>query len=329
METNYLKFLPAPKKNFRIKGLLVIALFITFSACEKNENDDPVVEIDDKLDLLNDLSAVWNLESGYSEFFHSTVKEFRWLDNVCENAVDGNGNPLPQEFDDKTVFSKAYNYTNALSVYNQLLTTTMNDPFDTLVNFTIPKNEYEDAYTKSNITVNYSYDLTIKKNGEYKVSVIYNHFEPDYPLYYNDEIEMQYGQSFSGTSEYVGNWYLSDNDFGLNQGIRFEGFPLIVVHILPVYDLTDITDIRFEFNYVSGIDFTTEDMLFEIENLTDTAMTLSFSENKNSYSQIANQEFEAYFNNFQVDCQGVFTEVTVKNKNQYLSFKSDGIDAED
>ncbi len=318
--------------------ILIIGFFLLAlsTSCDKNNNSgagliDTLYVVDTtKYEILNKLSAVWQLESGYSEKFYSQDTEFRWLDDDCEDAVDGLLNPLPQEFEDQTVLSRSFNYADALATYNQLLATTEDDPYDTLVGYHIPKNEYEDAHSKSNVNINFNYELIIKKTGEYKIYITYNYYEDNYPLYPDDALETQYGKTFSGTFEYVDNWYFIDNSIGSNPGLLFEGFPLPMVDIIPVYDLTDIQDIQFLFNYVSGIGFKNNQLTFSIEDINHTNLTISATDNESSFMQSTDNEFEAYLlNGTSIDCEGIFTESNVVNQNIYLEFSSDGYDVEE
>ncbi|MEA3446776.1 MAG: hypothetical protein U9R19_18830 [Bacteroidota bacterium] len=310
----------------KLNKTLLIALSIMlalpfFNSCRRGEKD-PFLSLKSRNSRI---SAVWTLESGYYEVFYSQVREFRWADDECEEAADGNSIPLPLEFDDETTLSKTYNFSDALATYNQTLTTTVENPMDTIVGFTIPKNEFEDAHTKPNVSINFDYELTIKKNGEYKIYITYNHFEDNYPLYPDDAIEMQYGKTFSGTFEYVDNWHWTDNSLGTREGIMFDGFPLPIVNVTPIYDLTDITDIRFEFNFVNNIGFHNSDLIFELEKLMSKEMTFIGFDNENFYYQNQDQEFEGYLDGGEsIDCQGIYTETTVNNINYYFQFTSDG-----
>ncbi len=310
------------KSNKTLLIALSILLTLPFlNSCRRGEKD-PFLSLKSRNSRI---SAVWTLESGYSEKYYSLDREFRWNDqDDCEDAIDGNSNQLPKEFEDETVLSKAFNYSDALATYDQLLTTTEEDPFDTLVNEVIPKNEYEDAHTKSNVQINFQYELTIKKNGEYKIYITYNHYEDNYPLFPDDTPEMQYGMTFAGTFEYVDNWHWADNSLGTKEGITFDGFPLPVVHMIPVYNLEDITDIRFEFNHLTGITFENNNMTFELEKLMSKEMTLVAFDNEDFYYQNLMDEFEAYLDGSKIDCQGTYTETTVNNTNVYMQFVSDG-----
>jgi hypothetical protein len=306
---------------------LLIALSILlalpfFNSCRRGEKD-PFLSFKSRNSRI---SAVWTLESGYAEHFSSIDTEFRWLDDECEDAFDGDGSPLREEHKDKRVLSKTFNFSDALATYNQLLTTTEEDIIEELYpTFGVSKNEYEDARSKQNVQINFDYELTIKKNGEYKIYITYNYFDPDVPLFNDDNQELQYGMTYSGTFEYIDNWHWTENSLGTREGIEFAGFPLPIVHIRPVYDLTDPLDIQFEYNYVTGIDFENNDMIFELEKLMSKEMTFTGFDNENFYYQNQDNEFEAYLDgNEKIDCLGTYTETNVENKNYYFQWISDG-----
>lgn len=307
---------------------LLIALSILlalpfFNSCRRGEKD-PFLSLKSRNSRI---SAVWTLESGYSEKFTSRTTDFIWLDSECEDAVDGNLSPLPQEIkNEKRVFSQTFNFSDALATYNQLLTTTEKTIYDeNFGGLLVSKNEYEDAYSKSQVQINYDYELTIKKNGEYKIYITYNYFDPDVPLYNDDSPEMQYGMTYSGTFEYVSNWHWTDNSLGTREGIQIDGFPQPMVSLVPVYDLTDITDPQFKYNYVTSIDYENTDMIFELEKLMSKEMTLTAFNNENFYYHNQTNEFEAYLNGGEkIDCIGTYTETNVENNNYYFQFISDG-----
>lgn len=310
------------KSNKALLIALSILLALPFlNSCRRGEKD-PFISFKSRNSRI---SAVWTLESGYSDKFYSRDTEFRWLDDECEDAVDGDGNPLPLENKDKRVFSKSFNYSDALATYNQELTTTEKNIIDETYNTPVSKNEYEDAYTKRSVQINYKYELTIKKNGEYKIYVTYNYFDPDVPLYINDKPQMQFGMTYSGTFEYVDNWHWTDNSLGTREGIQFDGFPLPVLNIVPIYDFTVITNIQFMYNYVTGIEFENNNMIFELEKLMSKEMTLKAFDNENFYYQNQDTKYKAYLDGGgKIDCQGTYTETNVDNKYYYFQFISDG-----
>ncbi|MCF8370899.1 MAG: hypothetical protein K9H64_04705 [Bacteroidales bacterium] len=317
------------KTNYFTLSLWILAFLfiIPLSACDHDDENEYENEEVYNFTTLNDLSAVWNLESGYSELFFSYDSKFLWLDNECENAVDGLGNPLPQEFNDQRVLSKTFNYDDALATYNQILTTTNAFIFDTIYYVVLPKNEYENAYSKSNVQINFDYELTLKKNGEYKIYITYNYFDPDAPLYNDDNPEMQYGKTYSGAFEFVSEWQWVDNSIGLREGIQFHGFPMPVVKIMAIFDFTGIYSPLFDFNYVSGIDFSIKDRFFEVEKLSSTELVLLTFDNENHFSHNQDNEFEAYLSSgFQLDCMGTYTETNVTNENIYFKFVSNRVD---
>ena len=310
----------------KLNKTLLIALSILlaipfFNSCRRGEKD-PFLSLKSRNSRI---SAVWTLESGYYEQFSSLDSEYRWLDDECEDANDGVGNPLPEEFEDKTVLSKTFNFSDANATYNQLLTTTKEDLVEPTLNELISKNEYEDAFSISNVGINFDYQMTIKKNGEYQIYITYNYFDQYVPRYTDDEGEMQEGMTYSGTFEYVDNWHWTDNSLGTKEGIMFDGFPLPVVGITPVYDQAIFNDPKFEFNYVNSITFDNKEMIFELEKLMSKEMTMMAFDNQNVYYQNQDTEFDGYLTDgTKIDCQGTYTETDVQNTNYYFQFISDG-----
>ena len=299
--------------------VLLIALSILlavpfFNSCKRGDND-PFISFKARDSRI---SAVWELESGYSDEFSSQDEEFRWLDDDCEDAIDGLGNPLMEEYRETDVQSKTFNYSDALVNYNLLSSTTRDLILDPAVGIAVQGKEYEDAWTITR-DINYYYELTIKKNGEYRVYVTYNLFDHDVPLHPDQENDQQYGKTYSGTFEYVDNWHWTDNTLGTKEGIQFDGFPLPVVNIQPQYD----DDFNFFNNWVTGISFDNSYVIFEIDKLMSKELTLVGISNENSFYQEVDNEFEAYAGGA-IDCEGTFTYTSIKNTNYYFQFVSDG-----
>lgn len=316
------------KTNYFTLSIWFLATFFiaSFAACEKEDTKNDV----NNVATLSNLSANWTLESGYSDIYSLHESSYKWLDDECEDAFDGNSNPLPQEYDHKRALSKSITYLQALVTYNQLLTTTEENVIDTTINSSVDTNEFEDAYSKQDVKINFRYDLTLKKNGMYRVYIIYNYYEPDAPLYSDQDTIMQHGKTYSGTFEYLSKWLLLENSIGLESKLLLTGFPLPIVSIIPVYDLSNPSDIELDYNFVSDIDFLIHDQVFEFEQISSMKMTLMAINGDNSFDQIRDAEFEAYrANGTTIDCEGVYTETQVTTENLYFEFISDGIDVED
>ena len=297
--------------------LIVLSILLSFpflNSCKRGEND-PFLSL---ISRNSRISAVWELESGYSDEFLSEDEEFRWLDNDCEDAIDGFGNPLGDEYRETDVQSKTFNYSDALAHYELATSTTRKTVIDPAVGFAVQGKEYEDAWSIER-DINYAYELTIKKNGEYRVYVTYNLFDDNVPLHPDSDGDQQYGKTYSGTFEYTDNWHWTNNSVGTKEGIQFDGFPLPVVNIRPQYD----ADFNFFLNWVTGIEFSNNFVIFEIDKLMSKELTLVSVTNENSFYQEVDNQYEAY-NGGPIDCEGTFTFTSVNNTNYYLQFISDG-----
>jgi len=299
--------------------VLVIVLSIllsvpSFNSCKRGDND-PFLSLKSRDSRI---SAVWELESGYSDEYMQQDEEFRWLDDDCEDAVDGLGNPLSEEYRETDEQSKTFNYSDALAHY-EIATFTTRDLFiDPVVGLIVQGKEYEDAHSITR-DINYDYELTIKKNGEYRVYVTYNLFDDDVPLHPDQDGDPQYGMTYSGTFEYVDNWHWTNNSLGTKEGIQFDGFPLPIVSIRPQYD----DDFNFFNNWVTGINFDNKFMIFEIDKLMSKELTLIGISSENSFYQEVDNEYEAILNG-PIDCEGTFTFTSIMNSNYYFQFVSDG-----
>ncbi len=304
-------------KSNRILLIVLIAVLAlpTINSCSVGEKD-PFISL---MSRNSRLSAVWTLKSGYSDEYLSLDEEFRWKDDDCEDAMDANGGMLSEEYRETDNQNKTFNYSDAL-VHYELLTTTTRDKFlDLTAGLLVDGKEYEDAWTIER-DIHYKYEITIKKNGEYRVYVTYNLFDDDVPNVIDGDGDMQYGKTYTGTFEYVDNWRWTDNGLGGKEGVLFDGFPLPVVTNFPEYD----QDLNYFNNYVSSINFSNTPMIFDLERLAKKEMTLIGQANENSFYQEVDNEYEAFLSGQSIDCEGTFTFTSVKNSNYYFQFISDG-----
>jgi len=286
-------------------AVVLMTSFVSVNSCQRGEND-PFLSLRTR---DNRISAVWTLESGVSTHSFSFDEEFKWLDNDCEDVV---GKENYQETDNE---SKTYIYTNSMVNFDRKYTTTRTffDPYE--------GSEYEDA---QNIirSVNYNYEISIKKNGEYRVYVTFNLFEENFPLSPDSEGEMQFGKTFSGTYEYTDTWHWQDNSLGDKSAIEFAGFPLIQFSIEAVYKLPDLS---FDYNYINAITFDNQSMIFEIDKLNNKELTMTTSYNDRGFYQEVDKDWEAYDpqgNDY--NCEGTYTYTTVEDYNHVFEFISDG-----
>lgn len=304
-------------KSNRVLLIVLIAVLAlpTINSCGIGEKD-PFISL---MSRNSRLSAVWTLKSGYSDEYLSLDEEFRWKDDDCEDAMDANGGMLSEEYRETDNQNKTFNYSDAL-VHYELLTTTTRDKFlDLTAGLLVDGKEYEDAWTIER-DIHYKYEITIKKNGEYRVYVTYNLFDDDVPNVIDGDGDMQYGKTYTGTFEYVDNWRWTDNSLGKKEGVLFDGFPLPVVTNFPEYD----QDLNYFNNYVSSINFANTPMIFDLERLAKKEMTLIGQANENSFYQEVDNEYEAFLSGQSIDCEGTFTFTSVKNSNYYFQFISDG-----
>ena len=313
------------RTNFTFLFCIIVMLpfSISFLSCNNDkDNNDSATTVNYSL-----LSAVWEFQEGYYEKYSSNVSEFRWLDDECEDAFDGYGNPLMEEFDEERTLSKAFHFSDTVAIYNQTLTTTEHDLFDTLYSLPVAQNEFEDAYSKNGVAINYDYELTIKKNGDYRVYITYNYYDADVPTGFDQNGNLQFGLTYSGTNEYIDRWYCTENDNGKIVSIRLAGVPMPFLNIVPMYDLSNYPDLEFDYNYVSEIGFENLDLVFDVEMITNKEMVLVIVQNENDFYQQQSQENEAYLlDGTPLDCLGTLTETNVDLRNIYLRFTSDGAD---
>ncbi len=304
------------KSNKALLIVFSIILALPFVNSCKRGDKDPFLSLKSRNSRI---SANWELKSGYSDDYLSIDEEFRWLDSDCEDANDAGGGALTDEYKENDVQSKTFNYSDALAHYELLTTTTRENVIDPVAGLLVQGKEYEDAWTIKR-DINYNYELTIKKNGEYRVYVTYNLFDDDVPNVIDGNGDMQYGQTYTGTFEYVDNWHWTNSSVGSKEGIMFDGFPMPIVNNMPEYD----QDLNYFNNYVSGISFSNETMVFDIERLASKELTLIGQDKENSYYQDVDEEYEAFLNGQSIDCKGTFTYNSQDNKNYYLQFISDG-----
>jgi len=284
------------------KYAFIIIILLIVNSCKE---DEPIPQDNDTDAFLNDIAAVWTLESGVSTHSFSFNEEFKWLDNDCEDVV---GKENYQETDNE---SKTYIYTNSMVNYDRKYATTRT--------FIAPYegSEYEDA---QNIirSVNYNYEISIEKNGEYKVYVNYSLFEENFPLSLDSEGEMQFGKTFAGTYEYTDKWSWQDNYIDKKSTIEFAGFPLIQFGIKAVYQLPDLS---FDYNYINSITFNNQSIIFDIDKLNNQELTLTFIYNNRIFYQEVENSWEAFDpqgNNY--NCEGTYRFTTVEDYSHMFEF---------
>ena len=293
----------------RILNLLVAVILLTslvsVNSCQVGEND-PFLSFRTR---DNRLSAVWTLEAGTSINSFSFNEEFKWLSNDCEDVVG------IENYVETDTESKTYIYTNSMVNYDRKYTTTriFFDPYE--------GSEFEDAQNIQR-SVNYSYEISIKTNGEYRVYVIFNLFEENFPLSPDAEGDMQFGKTFSGTYEYTDTWHWQENSLGSKSAVEFAGFPLIQFDIEAIYKLPDLS---FDYNYINAITFKNESMIFEIDKLNDKELTLTTSYNDRGFYQEVDRNWEAYdTQGNDYNCEGTYTFTTVEDHNHRYEFIGDG-----
>ncbi len=298
-------------KRFLIIALTVLMAVPFFNSCKRGAND-PALSFKSRNSRI---SAVWTLESGYYDWLYQYEEEFRWLDPKCED-VDGN----PIEYRDLTTFTKSYNFSDALAHYEQEYTTNVEEIYYNDTHGMVFGKEYEDALTIKR-DINFNYELTIKKNGTYRVYITYNVYEDDYPLPLDPDFDEQAGKTYSGTFTYDDEWHWTDNSLGTREGIQFDGFPFPVVDILGKFDL----DSKFVVNWINDVQFTNESIVFEIDKLASKELTLMSVASETAFYQEVEDEWETInIDGDPIDCEGTFTVSTLENLEYHLQWISDG-----
>ena len=299
-------------KRFFLVALIVLMAIPFFNSCKRGAND-PWLSMKTRNSRI---SAVWTLESGYYDWLYQYEEEFRWLDNDCEDVPGA-----MQEYKDVVTTSKSYNFSDALAHYEEAYNTTRDEEWENSIIGYVPGKEYEDAHSIKR-DVNFDYELTIKKNGTYRIYITYNLFEDDYPQ--PDEPgngDPQYGKTFSGTFEYVDEWHWTDNSLGSKEGIQFDGFPFPQVVTDAKYDI----DKRFVLNWVADLQFVNQSLTFEVDKLESKQLTLMSKDSESGFFREVDNEYVAQTSDgTDLDCEGTFTVTTLENQNFFLQWVSDG-----
>ena len=288
---------------------LILGLILTiplYNDCRRGEND-PWLSFRSRTSRI---SAVWSLESGYINFYNKTDEEFNWLNGDCEEAT----NVVAYNFSD--VKTNTYNFSNSFISYSQLYTTTR--PTVDVDGQQVKGNEWEDANTIDR-GVNYSFEITIKTNGTYRIYITYNLNETEFPNPPDDQGETQWGKTYSWTYEYTDNWHWQDDGLGTKSCIHFTGFPILNIVITAHYNL----DLSYDYNYVSDVNFLNVSKIFSIDRLEHKNLDLISNDTENSYYQ-EHVSYEAYLGQDNIQCDGTFTLSSNGLNNQSLKFTSDG-----
>jgi hypothetical protein len=297
-------------RRFFLIALAVLMVVPFINSCKRGANDALSLK-----SRNSRISAVWTLESGYYDWLYQYEEEFRWLDDDCEK-VPGN----PEEYKDLYTFTKSYNFSDALAHYEQEYTTTRELEYYDFTYGDVPGKEYEDAQTIKR-DINFNYELTIKKNGTYRIYITYNVFEDDYPQPDAPDGDPQAGKTYSGTFTYDDEWHWTDNSLGTKEGIQFDGFPFPVVDLFAKFDL----DKKFVNNWISDVRFSNTDMVFEIDKLASKELTLMTVSSETGFYQEVDDEYEALTDEgVEIDCEGTFTVATLENLEYHLQWISDG-----
>ncbi len=300
-------------RKFTLVSLAVLLAVPFFSSCKRGEND-PFLSL---LSRDSRISAVWTLSNGHYDYLLQENEEFRWTDDDCEDGIGMI--PEYRETDTKTI---SYNFSNELARYEHGFETTRPEFMDG--SMIVPGKQYEDAISIIR-DINFKYELTIKKNGTYRCYITYNLFEDDYlHPFPSSNGKPQYGETFSGTFEYVDEWHWTDNSLGTKQGIQFDGFPFLNLteeNIGRQYDING----SFQINWINGITFSNQAIIMELDKLESKEMTLMASNYENGFYQELDEEYEVNIpgQGF-MDCQGTFTYNSLMSQNYFLQFTSDG-----
>jgi len=294
--------------------ILIFALILTiplFNDCRRGEND-PWLSFRSRDSRL---SAVWTLESGYISLYNKFNEEFNWANDNCEEATG------MVNYNWQDVKTKTFNFSNSLVSYLQDYTTTR----DTVNEggLIIKGNDWEDGNTM-NRDINFSFEITVKTNGTYRVYITYNLDETEYPNP-EDAGFTQITKTFSGTYEYTDNWHWQDDAVGTESGVYFTGFPVLNITLKAKYDLTD--ENRFLYNYVENIGFVNEEKIFEIDQLEHKNLTIMANDAENSYYQ-EYTNYESILDGDPIPCEGTLTFSNNNQNNHIYKFTSDGKNVE-
>jgi hypothetical protein len=300
-------------RRFVLVALTILLAVPFISSCKRGENDPtfPFTSRDARI------SAVWTLSSGYYDYLIQENEEFNWVDDDCEDGIG-----MIAEYQETDVKTISYNFSNSLSHFKHTFTTTRDQFVDG--SMVVDGKEYEDALTIER-DINFNYELTVRKNGTYRIYITYNLYEDDFLQPSLDgNGKPQYGQTFSGTYEYQDEWHWTDNSNGTKQGIQFDGFPFIALtedNIGRIYDING----SFKLNYINSVAFTNHNIQFELDKLESKQMTLISNSSFDGYFAEVDEEYEVNIpgQGF-MDCQGTYTYRTLENTKYFMSFTSDG-----
>jgi hypothetical protein len=297
-------------KRFFLIALAVLMVVPFLNSCKRGANDPLSLK-----SRNSRISAVWTLESGYYNWLYQYEEEFRWLDDDCEKVTGAQ-----EEYRDEYTYTKAFNFSDALAHFEQAYTTTREQEYyNTTYEYVLGK-EYEDALSIKR-DINFNYELTVKKNGTYRIYITYNLFEDDYPQPNAPDNDPQAGLTYSGTFTYDDDWHWTDNSLGTKQGIQFDGFPFPVVDLNAEFDL----DKKFVINWVEDIHFSNMDMIFEVDKLASKELTLINVSDETGFYQEVDDEYESITSDgVEIDCEGTFTIATYESIDYRLQWISDG-----
>ncbi len=300
-------------RKFTLLSLAILLAVPFFSSCKRGEND-PLLSLTSRDSRI---SAVWTLSSGYYDYLLQENEEFRWVNDDCEDGIG-----VMDEFRETDTKTINYQFSNALARFAHNFTTTRPQFSDG--SFVVPGKQYEDAISIVR-DINFNYELTVKKNGTYRVYITYNLYEDDYlHPFPSANAKPQYGKTYSGTFEYVDEWHWTNNSLGSKQGVQFDGFPFLNLtddNIGRKYDING----SFEINWISSITFSNESLIMELDKLESKEMTLMATSLENGYFQEVDQEYEVNIpgQGF-TDCQGTYTFNSLLSKKHFFQFTSDG-----
>lgn len=291
---------------------IAILLFplLSLVGCKVGDND-PFLSLRSR---DNRISATWKLESGSFTQFNDSIIEFVWNDQDCEDAEFVG----VEEFKTQITQTETYTFSNALMNFDTKLTIS-SDEIDMINGWDV--SVWEDANTY-NRGVEFSYEITIKKNGKYEAKIIYRVFEPNYPQIDKPDGKPQWGKTFSGEYVYTDSWFWQDNSQGNKAGITFQGFPLPDVLLGAKFDFLSGKLIR---NYIDGVFFRNDPITFNTDKLENKAMTLVGSSTDYGFYLDEDNQYDAYLpGGEKITCKGKLTTTIKENQSFSLQFSSNG-----
>lgn len=295
--------------KFLAIAILLFPLF-TLNSCKVGEND-PFLSLRSR---NNRISATWKLESGAYANFADTTVEFVWNDKDCEDA-DFIGIP---EYNLQITEASTFTFSHALMNFNTQLSIE-SDELDEINGHDISVWEDANTYTRG---IEFSYEITIKKNGTYETKIIYRVYEPNYPQQNDAGGKPQWGKTYSGEYTYTDSWFWQDNSQGNKAGITFQGFPLPDVSVGAKFDLVDDKLIK---NFINGVYFINNPITFNCDKLENKALTLVGSSNDYGFYLDEDNEYEATLPGGEIiDCKGKLSTTLRKNTSYSFQFSSNG-----